>query len=135
VIAPVQTDKTKESMMEVWKEIKDVAGERPLQGEEYNSIMRNMSLRFPARFSTLQSLENAAGDIVKYNLPDDYWQTYGTKVRALTEKDLNDASAQVVHPNEMIWLVIGDLKKTEAGIRELNYGEIIKLDNDGNVIQ
>lgn len=135
VIAPVQTDKTKESMMEVWKEIKDVAGERPLQGEEYNSIMRNMSLRFPARFSTLQSLENAAGDIVKYNLPDDYWQTYGTKVRALTEKDLNDASAQVVHPNEMIWLVIGDLKKVEAGIHELNYGEIIKLDNDGNVIQ
>jgi hypothetical protein len=35
----------------------------------------------------------------------------------------------------MIWLVIGDLKKTEAGIHELNYGEIIKLDNDGNVIQ
>ncbi len=135
VIAPVQTDKTKESMVEVWKEIKDVAGERPLQGEEYNSIMRNMSLRLPARFSTLQSLENAAANVVSYNLPDDYWQTYGAKVRALTEKDLNDASAQVIHPNEMIWLVIGDLKKVEAGIRELNYGEIIKLDNDGNVIQ
>src|ERR1044072_9966771 len=95
--------------------------------------MRNMSLRLPARFSTLQSLENAAANVVNYNLPDDYWQTYGAKVRALTEKDLNDASAQVVHPNEMIWLVIGDLKKVEAGIRELNYGEIIKLDNDGKI--
>ena len=134
VIAPVQTDKTKESMVEVWKEIKDVSGERPLQGEEYNSIMRNMSLRLPARFSTLQSLENAAVNVVNYNLPDDYWQTYGATVRGLKEKDLNDASAQVVHPNEMIWLVIGDLKKVEAGIRELNYGEIIKLDNDGNVL-
>lgn len=135
VVAPVQTDKTKESMVEVWKEVKDVAGERPLKGEEYNSIMRNMSLRLPARFSTLQSLENAAANVVNYNLPDDYWQTYGTKVRTLTEQDLNDASKQVVHPNEMIWLIIGDLKKVEPGIRELNYGEIIKLDNDGNVIQ
>ncbi len=60
VIAPVQTGKTKESMVEVSKEIKDVAGPRLLAGEEYQSIMRNMSLRLPARFSTLQSLENAA---------------------------------------------------------------------------
>ncbi len=131
VIAPVQTDKTKESMVEVWKEIKDVAGERPLQGEEYYSIMRNMNLRLPARFSTLQSLENAAANVVNYNLPDDYWQTYGAKVRSLTEQDLNAASKQVVHPNEMIWLIIGDVKKIEAGIRDLNYGEVIKLDNDG----
>jgi zinc protease len=34
----------------------------------------------------------------------------------------------------MIWLIVGDLKKVEAGIRELNFGEIIKLDADGNVI-
>ena len=34
VIAPVQTDKTKESMVEVSKEIKGLAGERPLAGED-----------------------------------------------------------------------------------------------------
>ncbi|HEX5155094.1 MAG TPA: pitrilysin family protein [Parafilimonas sp.] len=134
VIAPVQTDKTKESMIEVSKEIKDVAGARPLQGEEYNSIMRNMSLRLPARFSTLQSLENAAVNVVNYNLPDDYWQHYAVKVRSSTEQDLNEASKEVVHPDEMIWLIVGDLKKVEAGIRELNFGEVIKLDADGNVI-
>ncbi len=45
VIAPVQTDKTKEAIIEVNKEIKDVACSHPLKGEEYNSIIRNMSLR------------------------------------------------------------------------------------------
>lgn len=135
VIAPVQTDKTKESMTEVSKEINDVAGQRPLQGEEYASIMRNMTLRLPARFSTLQSLESAAANIINYNLPDDYWQSYSAKVRSLTEQQLNDASKEIVHPGEIIWLVIGDLKKVEAGIKELNLGEIIYLDTDGNVIQ
>ena len=134
ILAPVQTDKTKEAMVEVNKEIKDLAGSRPLQGEEYNSIMRNMSLRLPARFSTLQSLENAAIYTLKYGLPDDYWQNYATNVRGLTEKQLNDASKKYIHPNEVIWFIVGDLKKIEAGVKQLNYGSIIKLDADGNVI-
>jgi zinc protease len=37
VMAPVQTDKTRESMLEVAKEIRGVAGERPLAGEEYRA--------------------------------------------------------------------------------------------------
>src|SRR6185436_14056168 len=44
VIAPVQTDKTKESMIEVAKELRGVAGERPLAGEEFASIMRNQTM-------------------------------------------------------------------------------------------
>lgn len=59
-VAPVQTDKTKESMLEVAKEIKGVAGERPLAGEEYASIMRNMTSRLAGRFATLSALECAA---------------------------------------------------------------------------
>lgn len=135
VIAPVQTDKTKESITEVLKEINDVAGARPLKDAEYASIMRNMTLRLPARFSTLQSLENAAVNVINYNLPDDYWQNYSATIRTLTEQQLNDASKEIVHPNEIVWLIVGDLKKTEAGIKELNLGEIIHLDADGKVIQ
>ena len=68
VIAPVQTDKTKESMVEVSKEIKGLAGERPVAGEEFASIMRNMTLRLPvelqaeppARFDAVQLLTPAS---------------------------------------------------------------------------
>jgi zinc protease len=132
IVAPVQTDKTKESMIEVNKEIKNVAGEKLLEGEEYESIMRNMKLRLPARFSTLQALENAAVMLYNYKLPVDYWDTYPGKVNALTASELNAASKSVVHPQEMIWLIIGDLQKVQPGIAELNYGEVIQLDADGN---
>jgi zinc protease len=40
-----------------------------------------------------------------------------------------------VRPDEVVWLVIGDLRKVEAGIRELNLGEVIRLDADGNPIR
>ncbi|MEO6329536.1 MAG: pitrilysin family protein [Ginsengibacter sp.] len=133
-VAPVQTDKTKEAITEVIKEIKGVAGERELAGEEYNSIMRNMTLRLPGRFSTLNALESAAIEMINYKLPDDYWSRYAGNVRALTEQQLNTAAKKFVHPSEIIWVVVGDLKKIESGIRDLNYGEIIHLNTEGTVI-
>ncbi len=135
VLAPVQTDKTKESIVEVKKEIEGVAGARPVTGEEFESIMRNMTLRLPGRFETLSSLEAAAIDLVDYNLPDNYWANYGTKMRGLTEAQFSEAGRKFVRPDEVIWLVVGDVSKIESGIRSLNYGEVIKLDADGNVMK
>jgi hypothetical protein len=37
--------------------------------------------------------------------------------------------------NHLIWVVVGDMSKVEAGIRELNLGEIHKIDADGNPVQ
>ncbi len=134
VLAPVQTDKTKESMVEVIKEIRAVAGERPVAGEEFESIMRNMSSRLPGRFETLSALEGAAIDQVNLGLADNYWATYGANVRKLTEAQLSAAGKKFVQPDDIVWIVIGDLSKIEKGISELNYGQIIKLDSDGNQI-
>ncbi|HEX8337435.1 MAG TPA: pitrilysin family protein, partial [Pyrinomonadaceae bacterium] len=131
VIAPVQTDKTKESMVEVAKEIKGLAGERPVAGEEFASIMRNMTLRLPARFETLDALEGAAVRMVNYGLPADYWSRYATDVRALTDAQLNAAAKKFVRPGEIIWIVVGDLRKVEKGVRELGFGEVIRLNADG----
>ncbi len=135
VLAPVQTDKTKESIVEIKKEIADVAGNRPVTGEEFESIMRNMTLRLPGRFETLSSLESAAVDLINYSLPNDYWAKYGAKMRGLTEEQLTAAGRKFVRPDEVIWLVVGDAAKIESGIRSLGYGEVIKLDADGNVLK
>jgi zinc protease len=131
VVAPVQTDKTKESMAEVLKEIKGLAGERPLAGEEFASIMRNMTLRMPARFETLDALEGAAVRMINYGLPSDYWARYLAEVRSLSEAQVNDAARKFVRPGEVVWIVVGDLRKVEKGIRELGFGEVIRLNADG----
>ena len=134
VVAPVQTDKTKESIVEVTKEINDIAGARPIAGEEFSSIMRNMTSRLPGRFETLTSLEAAGINLVNFKLADDYWSKYAGNMRALTESQLAAAAGKYIRPNEVVWIVIGDLKKVESGIRELNLGEVIRLDADGQPI-
>lgn len=135
VMAPVQTDKTKEAMLEVAKEIKGVAGERPLTGEEYASIMRNMTSRLPARFESIDALEIAALQSVNLRLPDDYWSNYSGRIGALTQAQLSDAAPKYIHPEQVVWLVVGDVRKIEAGVRELGWGEVIKLDANGQPLK
>ncbi|WP_374586095.1 M16 family metallopeptidase [Pseudoduganella sp.] len=129
--APVQTNKTKESMQELAKEIKDIAGARPIAGEEYKSIMRNMTSRLAGRFETLASLESAALQSINLNLPPDHWAKYAGNIRALSEQQLGAAAPKYIKPDEVVWLVVGDVKKIEPAIRELNWGEITRLDADG----
>jgi len=126
----VQTDKTKESILELIKEIRGVAGERPITGEEFASAMRNQSLSLPGRFDSLAALETAALSLTNYGYPDDYYAKYASSVRALTEDQLNAAGKKVVRPEEIIWIVVGDLKKVEAGIRELELGEVVRYSGE-----
>jgi zinc protease len=109
-----------------------VAGERPLAGEEYASIMRNMTSRLAGRFETLSALENAAITSVNLKLPDNYWADYAGNIRALGEPQLAAAARKFVRPEQVTWLVIGDLRKIEKGVRELGWGEVVVLDAEGN---
>ncbi|MFV0388203.1 MAG: M16 family metallopeptidase [Pyrinomonadaceae bacterium] len=134
-IAPVQTDKTKEAIIEIAKEIRDISGNRPITGEEFESIMRNMTSRLPGRFETLNSLESAGTDIVNLLLADDYWANYAANMRKLTEADLAAAGKKFVRPDDVVWVIVGDLKKIESGIRELQIGKVTVLDSNGNPVR
>ena len=134
MIAPVQTDRTKESIQEVVKEIGDVDGGRPLAGEEYDSIMRSQVARLPGRFETLNSLIDAASDVVNTGRDPAYYYDYAQDLSSLSADALNSAAAGVVQPEQLTWIIIGDLKKVEAGIVSLGLGEVVHLDADGKVI-
>jgi zinc protease len=71
------------------------------------------------------------GEIVRFGLPDDYFQTYAEKVKAATRDGLVAAAQKVVAPDALVWVVVGDRAKIEAGVRELNFGAVKFLDADG----
>lgn len=40
----------------------------------------------------------------------------------------------MIHADSLVWVVVGDRAKIEAGVRELGFGEIHCIDADGNPI-
>jgi zinc protease len=132
--APVQTDKTKESLVEMNKELRAIIGDRPVTAEELARTQANETLSLPGSRETLDAVGNSITTILDSRWPDNYYDTMSGKIRALTTSDLDAAAKQVVHPDNLIWIVVGDRAKIEAGIRELNFGEIHLIDANGNPI-
>jgi len=134
-MAPVQTDKTKESIVEVMKELKNVLGDKPITEEELKKAQATQTLQLPGSLETAGALSGALARMMRFNLPDDHYLTYPNKVRALTQAQLADAAKRIIHPDKLIWVIVGDRAKVEAGIRELNMGELHLLDADGNPVK
>jgi zinc protease len=134
-ISAVQTDKTKESMVELVKEYKNIVGGKPISEEELKDEQSNTTLGLPGSFETVQQLSGAYGNILEYGLPEDYYDTFTQKVLALTPENANQVSKKYILPDHLLWVVVGDMGKVESGIRELNLGEVHKIDADGKPLQ
>jgi len=134
-ISAVQTDKTKESMSELVKEYHNIAGGKPITEEEVKDEQNNATLGLPGTFETVQQLGTAYGTIVQYSLPEDYYNTFTQKALDLTPASANAIAKKYILPDHLVWVVVGDMSKVEAGIRELNLGEVHKIDADGNPVK
>jgi len=134
-MAPVQTDKTKESMIEIEKELTDIIGPRPVTREELEKVKKNIVLKLPGNWETNNSVLNSLEEIVVYNLPDDYYDIYPQKVKSVSLQEVRNVASRLIHPKSLVWVIVGDRQKIEAGIRELNFGEIQYIDADGNPVQ
>jgi len=128
VTAPVQTDKTAPAMLEILKEVRDIAGQLPIAGEEFEGLMRSATQRLPARFSTLAPLDDLGLRTIAENLPVAYWAEYPDALAALTEQQVNAAAGKYIRPDALTWLIAGDLKKIREEIRALQLGEMVELD-------
>jgi zinc protease len=133
--APVQTDKTKESMVEMDKELRGILGKRPITSEELEKAQKNLTLTLPGKWETNDKVAASISEIVRFSLPEDYFKTYPDKVRALSLGQVSKAADEVVHPDQLVWVVVGDRSKMESGIRELGWGDIQLMDADGNLIK
>ena len=128
VTAPVQTDKTSESIIEIIKEYDAYLNDAPISDEELAKAKASKTLRLPGQFETLGALKSGVSGIVTYNRDLDYLN----KLPMILDKpkliDIQNIAQNYIKPNQWIWLIVGDLKKIEQPIRNLELGKVTILD-------
>ena len=134
VYAPVQTDKTSESMAELYKEVSQIRGDRPPTADEVARAKDKNTLTLAGRWETANAVANSLGEMVRFQLPDNYWQEYADMVRSLSQDQISGAAEDIMRPDNMVWVVVGDRDEIEAKIEELGYGDVVLMDADGNVV-
>jgi len=130
--AGVQTNKTKESVVEVVKEFKDLAGARPISEKELEDARANRIRGYAQKFETLGNVVNAIAEAWWYGLSMTEIARLPQGLARATLADVNAAAKKYAVPEKSSLLLVGDLAKIERGIKEINVGEIVHLDAEGN---
>jgi zinc protease len=134
VLAPVQSDRTTESVQELVSELQGIVGSRPITEEELDRAIRSRTLTLPGSWETNGAVLGSIAELERFDLPEDYFDTLADRIRGMTTERLNAAAQRVVHPDRVIWVVVGDKESVEEGLRGLNLGPVYEIDADGNVI-
>jgi zinc protease len=101
---------------------------RPLTPVELADSKNNLIKGFPQDFENFSGIASQLGSLFQYDLPMNEWQTYESRVNAVTIDAATAAAKKYLAPDNMVVVVVGDRKTIEAGIRELNMGDVMLVD-------
>lgn len=135
VYAPVQTDQTAPSMVELDRELRELVTSRPITAEEVGTSKRRSTLTLPGRWETARAVAGDIAELVRFGLPDDYWDIYADLIAGLDEENVNAAAQSIFAPEQLTWVVVGDLSRIEDSVRALELGPVQIMDADGNIVE
>ncbi|MBV8866006.1 MAG: hypothetical protein JO210_11475, partial [Acidobacteriaceae bacterium] len=68
---------------------------------------------------------NLFGDLLQLGLPLNFYDDYVRRVSALSVPEVEEAARSLLHPQNMLWMVVGDRSVVEQPLRDLGIGEIV----------
>ena len=126
----VQTAVTQESVAETLREFNDVHGGRPLNQQELDSAKAGILQGYPSSFERPGQVINHLLQMVLFDLPNGYFKTVKHKIEEVSLEDVHRIGAELIRPDRLSVLVVGDRKEVEPGLRRLDL-PLVLLDGDG----
>jgi zinc protease len=127
----VQTDKTKESVVELVKELKGIAGARPITAKELEDARLGVIRGYAAGFGTNRAVAARVSDLWSRRWPMDEIVREPEGLARATLSEVQAAAKRYAAPADATLVLIGDRPRIEAGVRSLNLGEVIVVDAEG----
>ena len=130
----VQTDKTKESVVEFVGELKNIVGSKPISDAELTSAKERRVRGYAQQFESLDRIAQQIGDLWALGLPTSELQREVDETSRATMAQVTDTTRKYIDPSKSTLLLVGDLSKIESGIRSLNLGDVVILDVEGRPV-
>jgi zinc protease len=131
VYAPVQADKTAAAMQEIALELQKFVTTNPATADEVDTAKKRSILTLPGRWETTRAVLGDIAGLLRFGLPDDYWNRYPSLVERLQPGEVNAAATDLLSPDRLTWVVVGDLATIEPEVRALGFGAIEIIDTEG----
>jgi predicted Zn-dependent peptidase len=119
VSAPVQADRTGDSIRELNKDIRAFLSNQGTTQEELGRVIANNIQQLPGRFETSEAVLGAMQSNDLLGRPDNYHELLAPKYRAQTQASLDAAMRAAVNPQGFVWVVVGDAAKIRPQLEKL----------------
>jgi zinc protease len=107
VSTAVKSDVTAPAVQEILGEIERMRREE-IGEEELTLATSYLDGVFPIRYETTAAIAAALANLVIHDLPDDYYDRYRERVRAVTTRGVLQAAQRHLHPEQLRIVVVGD---------------------------
>jgi zinc protease len=119
--AAVQTEVTADAVRELLAQLDGIRAAPPSE-EELREVRDFLVGIFPLRFESTAGIAAAMEPLAIYDLPDDWWHSYRSRLEAVTPADVHAVARELIRPDEALILVVGDASKVAGDLEGLNLG-------------
>jgi zinc protease len=119
ISAPVQADRTGDSIAELNKQIGEFLTTKGVTQEELSRTVANDINGLPGDFETAGAVLGAMMNIDMLQRPDNYYATLPAQYRAQTTATLDRAARAALDPKAFTWIVVGDAAKVRPQLEKL----------------
>jgi len=130
----VQTNKTKESLVEFDQELKGFAGTKPISEAEFEDAKVKRVRGYAQQFESLGRIAQQVADLWALGLAMEELQRESDETQKVTLEAARAAAKKYAMPERATVLLVGDRAKIEAGIRETKLGDVVILDAEGKPV-
>ena len=128
----VQSDATKESVLETIKEFQDAHSRRPITAEELSNAKDGLLRAYPAGFERPLSVLAQLVSMEQFGLPPDYFRSVRPALEAVTLAEVHRAAQAHLRPESLQILVVGDRATAESPLAGLGL-PLTRLTADGGL--
>jgi len=121
--SPVQADKTGEAVQEFRKELRDIAGDRPITAEELAVAKDGLIREEIAMADSVGTVVDAMATIWGDGLPVVDLAALSRRIASLTLAEVNAVARKYARPEQAFFLLSGDRDIIERQIRGLGLGD------------
>ena len=114
----VRTDVTDSSLVEFFREFRRIRDE-PVGADELARAKAYLALGLAADFETTGQVAGQLGELLAYDLPLDWHNTYVQRVMAVTAADVQRVAQRLIRPEQMTITVVGDVAAIREGVERL----------------
>ncbi|HEY5711486.1 MAG TPA: pitrilysin family protein [Allosphingosinicella sp.] len=120
ITAPVQADRTGESIAAAMEMVRGFLTTSGVTPEEMNRIVMGNTRQLPGQFETSGAILGALRSNALYHRPDNYWVTVADRYRAMNAQTLDATARRYINPNNFVWVVVGDATRIRPQLERLN---------------